>query len=74
MTEEEITASVISRLGGWVPHTGNECPVEFDTIVRVRLKGGLESSVADKAGHWMWGLEAHGRIVAYKICNKEGIQ
>ena len=74
MTEEEITASVISRLGGWVPHTGNECPVEFDTIVRVRLEGGLESSVADKAGHWMWGPGTYGRIVAYKICNKEGIQ
>ena len=38
----------------WIEHTGDTCPVDPETVVEVRLRGGYVRC-ADKAGDMGWG-------------------
>lgn len=62
----------------WILHVGNECPVDRDLMVEVRLAGdaGAECEPA-KAGTWAWGPghgpDGEGRILAYRVLTRPGI-
>ena len=69
MTEEEITASVISRLGGWIQHSGGPCPVPGKKVFVV-LRSGSKHIFAD-ASHYTWAWEedisSSTNIMSYKV-------
>lgn len=62
----------------WILHVGNECPVDRDLMVEVRLAGdaGAECEPA-RASEWAWGPgegpDGEGRILAYRVLRPAGI-
>lgn len=57
----------------WKDHDGRGCPVDFEKMVRVRLRNGNESGTAKPAriytDQWTWtnGLGGMADIVAYQV-------
>ena len=71
MTEEEITASVISRLGGWIQHSGGPCPVPGKKVFVV-LRSGRKRNFVDASRYiWAWDedLDPSANIMSYKVLN-----
>lgn len=42
--------------GVWIEHTGDKCPVDGNTMVRVRLRNGAESS-GGVSYNWRWAQD-----------------
>ena len=71
MTEEEIAAAAISRLGGWIAHDGKERPVNIaKERVEVLLRSGLIIAISehpDTWWHWRRDEDPAINIMAYRI-------
>lgn len=54
---------------GWRKHTPGPCPVDLETEVEVRLRGGDEwtGDDAEKGRAWQWGEQGDGTITHYRI-------
>jgi len=70
-----MTAHSIQEPGDWIEWSGGECPVDGNTLVRVKLRGG-EYRSPDPASYFRWwhsGTVAAGLpydIVAYCVVPK----
>lgn len=52
----------------WIPHTGDKCPVDPDTVVEVMIAENDEPSGPSEAHMWNWGKAIPKRsIVLYRI-------
>ena len=56
----------VSRLGGWIPHDGDERPVPPDTLVRVMFAGGIKSNTV-KAEQINWSSHSMMPVVSYRV-------
>ena len=69
MTEEEIAAA-ISRLGGWVPHSGGECPIQHKRSVELKLRDGrVVGPMPSNSFTWSWKavIREGLNVMAYRI-------
>ena len=71
MTEEEIAAAAISRLGGWIAHDGKKRPADIaKERVEVLLRsGGIIATGKHPAAWWHWHRDEDPavNIMAYRI-------
>lgn len=56
----------VSRLGGWIPHDGDERPVPPNTSVRVMFAGGIRSHTL-KAEQINWSGRSILPVVNYQV-------
>ena len=56
----------VSRLGGWIPHDGDERPVPPSTLIRVMLAGGIKSHTL-KAEQINWSSDSMMPVVSYQV-------
>ena len=69
------TVTVTTYVGGWIPWAGGECPVDGDTQVYVRYRGGFDEIHAYRAKSFWWRhpwdtdnpQDVSCDIVAYKV-------
>ena len=77
MSEEEIAKRVVARLGGWIEHDGQKCPVPDNAMVMCQLKWETRDHaeafgpiLAEYLG-WDSPRESMDCIVAYKVVKRE---
>ena len=55
-----------SECDGWIEHTGNTCPVDCETVIKVKHKNGAESLGLSKASMFSWGISTNS-ITHYRL-------
>ena len=66
MMDEDASVVVAPDPDGWIPHTGNNRPVDADCVVQVRLADGTVTGFK-QAGGFAWAdMPCVSRIVAYR--------
>lgn len=77
MSDKKLANAVISRLGGWIEHDGQKCPVPDDTLVMCQLQWETRdqaiASGSCLAKYLGWDLprKSTERIIAYKVVKRE---
>lgn len=77
MSDKKLANAVISRLGGWIEHDGQKCPVPDDTLVMCQLqwetRNHAEAFGPILAEYLGWDLprESMDCIIAYKVVKRE---
>ena len=70
MTEEEIVTAAISRLSGWIPHKGGDCPFPDKKIVEIKLRDGRTiGPIVSVCFFWSWVSDPKEdlNVMAYRI-------
>ena len=75
MTEEEIVSAAISRLGGWVPHSGGMRPTGLSKKrVVALLRNDRVITISEcRASAWVWRYDEDPglNVMAYRIVDDE---
>jgi hypothetical protein len=69
LDQENIKSKNQEKLDdGWIKHDGDECPVDGETLVEVRIRDSEEYPQQDRADGWDWNYNGiSGDIIAYRI-------
>ena len=64
----------VSETGGWIEWNGGSCPVDFNTLVDVRKKGGGTARNV-VGGSLRWNRANHPKdIIAYRVVQEGGAE
>ena len=51
----------------WIEHTGGDCPVPGDWLIRALIKNGFDYHVIDNCADWFSASNCPGAVVGYRI-------